>query len=113
MFETVDRWNFARKVLNSQGLILLNFWTHWNAECQRVSKLLHEFATHVGDQIQILKTDWDAQRKLAEELDVYGVPTLLIFNNGKLIRRYSGILTPEELLNIIKKHNERDLPARE
>ncbi len=104
MIETVDGWNFTRKVLNNQGLILLNFWTSWCAECQYISKLLGEIISDGKNEIQIFKADWEAQRKLAKELDVYGVPTLLIFQNGKLIQRYSGILNKDELMVIIKKY---------
>jgi|GEM_PF-3469244 len=108
MFEKVHDWDFTRKVLNSQGLILLNFWTSWCDECQSVSKHLCEILSRAGNKVQIFKTDWDSQRKLSEKLNVYGVPTLLLFKKGKLIRRYSGVLTTEELLKIIKKNSELD-----
>jgi len=108
MFEKVHDWDFTRKVLNSHGLILLNFWTSWCAECQSISKHLYEILSRAGNKTQIYKIDWDSQRKLAEKLNVYGVPTLLLFKNGKLIRRYSGVLTAEELLKIIKKNSELD-----
>lgn len=112
MFESIDTWNFSKKILHSQGLTLLNFWTPWSAECHRMSIVLDETVSNVGKEIQILKIDWDAQRRLADELEVYGVPTLLIFNNGKLIRRYSGVLTVEELQHIIKKSCKTDFASK-
>ena len=70
-----------------------------------LAPLLKQVKDELGDTISIIKIDVDKNQALAAKYQVRGVPTMLLFKNGKQVWRQSGLLQKEEILNIIKTVN--------
>ncbi|MFQ5709197.1 MAG: thioredoxin family protein [bacterium] len=98
MILSVNRYNFRKEVLNSKQLILVNFWTARSEECKRMRLMMRELDARKMKGCKIVEVDWEKEKELAEGYGVFGVPTLLVFDEGKLIGRYSGILRGDEFL---------------
>lgn len=101
MFYVVDENNFEKQVLQTKGMVLVNFWAWWGAECRKMSSLMKKVDGILDEGDTIVQIDWDQQKKLAQRLEVFGVPTLLIYLDGNEVARYSGIMNKNELVKRI------------
>lgn len=101
MFLTVNTNNFNEQVLNAKGVVLVNVWAGWSEDCRQMSTTMRKIRNLLHEPDTIVQIDWDHQKKLANELKVYGVPTLLIFSSGSEIGRYSGIVAKDDLMTKI------------
>lgn len=96
MLESVNRYDFEKKVLKSRRPVLVNFWVDGNEGCQKMRKLMRNLDEHSESNLRIVEINWEMERELAQRYRVFGTPCLLIFNEGKLLDRYSGTLNLEE-----------------
>jgi len=98
MFGVVaDVKDFEDQVLNTSGMVLVNFWAWWSDECARMSTVMRKVTDLLDEKDAIVQLDWDHHRGLARELEVFGVPTLLIYMKGNEVRRYSGTMSDNDL----------------
>ena len=81
--------NFESEVLHSDKPVLLDFWATWCGPCRMLSPIVDEVAEERGD-IKVGKVNVDEQPELAGQFDVMSIPTLLVFENGKLVKRAVG-----------------------
>jgi len=82
--------DFDRVISESEGPVLVDFWADWCGPCHAMAPALDAFAaTHAGD-VLVLKLDTDANPKTQMRFHVRGIPTLILFRNGKEHRRHMG-----------------------
>lgn len=93
--------NFSNLV-NSETPVLVDFFADWCGPCKMLAPILKDVKKELGDHIKILKIDVDKNQPLAAKYQVRGVPTMLLFKNGKQVWRQSGVLQKNEIINIIK-----------
>lgn len=103
--EIINKENFNEKVLNSDKLVLVDFFATWCGPCQMLGKELENIDTKKIN-CNIVKIDVDAETNLAIEYSVEVVPTMLFFKNGKIVNRIEGYLPKEQLENEIKNYND-------
>jgi thioredoxin 1 len=75
--------NFQTEVLDHQGLVLVDFWAVWCGPCQMLSPVIDEIGQEQKD-LKIAKVDVDAEVELASKYDVSSIPTVIIFDHGKV-----------------------------
>jgi thioredoxin 1 len=97
MFSSIHSDDFGEYVSQSKGLVVVNFWTLWSDECRYMSSLMADVKHLLDEKDSIVQVDWDHERQLAEDLDVLGVPTLLLFVGGNEVARYYGTMSEEDL----------------
>ena len=97
MYDPLDSASFGEYVLKSEGLVVVNFWTRWSEECRQMSYLMADVQPLLDEKDSIVQVDWDQERQLAQDLDVLGVPTLLLFVGGNEVARYYGTMSEEDL----------------
>ena len=112
MFNVVDSNTFNEQVLSAPGMVLVNFWAWWSDECHKMSSLMRRIHSILDERDAIVQIDWDQQKQFANDLEVIGVPSLLIYIGGDEIVRYSGIMSKDELLQRVLKAKEA-LPRKE
>ena len=88
-------------IINQDKPVLIDFFAEWCGPCKMMSPILTEVKDHLKDRISIIKIDVDKNQVLAAKYQVRGVPTLMIFKNGKQVWRQSGVLQKTEIINII------------
>lgn len=101
MLLSVNGYTFQKEVLNSGCLVFVNFWISRSEQCNRMRWTMKELDADMENGCRIVEVDWEGERELAEKYSVVGVPTLLIFKEGELIGRYSGILNGDEVLQVL------------
>jgi thioredoxin 1 len=93
--------DFEDQVMDTSGMVLVNFWAWWSAECGRMSTVMRKVTDLLEVKDAIVHLDWDHHRELARELKVFGVPTLLIYMNGNEVGRHSGTMSENDLMRRI------------
>ena len=81
--------------------VLVDFFATWCGPCQVLSPILKQVKDQLGDQIKIVKIDVDKNQALATQWQVRGVPIMVLYQNGKQLWRQSGVLSKEQILNVI------------
>ena len=90
--------NFKKDVLESSILTLVDFWAEWCGPCKQISPILEEIAEEKKDKLKVVKLNIDENHETPQKYGVRGIPTLLLFNNGKLIDSKVGSM-PKSLLS--------------
>ena len=96
----IDRNNFQSEVLDSDRPVLLDFWAPWCTPCRMVGPILDEIAGERSD-IKVAKVNVDEQPELAGQFGVMSIPTLLVFEQGKLVRQAVGARPKAGVLDLL------------
>ena len=97
---TITKENFAQEVLQSEKPVLLDFWASWCGPCRMLSPIVDEVAEERGD-VKVGKVIVDEQPELAGEFGVMSIPTLLVFEQGKLVRQAVGARPKASVLDLL------------
>jgi len=97
------RANFET-IIGSERPVLVDFYAEWCGPCKMQAPVLKDIAAEIGDMVRIIKVDVDKNPKVAAEYQVKGVPTLILFKNGKVQWRQSGMLPKQQLLSVINQY---------
>jgi thioredoxin 1 len=92
-----------KEIINKSIPVLVDFHAEWCGPCQVMSPILKEVKDQLKDIVSIIKINVDKNPELSRKYQVRGVPTFIIFKEGQLVWRQSGIVKKEELINIINK----------
>ena len=91
------------EMIQSDTPVLVDFSAEWCGPCKMMAPILKDVKLEIGDTAKIIKVDVDKNPQAAGEYQVQGVPTLILFKNGKPLWRQSGVVQKTALVSIIKK----------
>jgi thioredoxin 1 len=94
--------SFTSDVLQSETPVLVDFWAEWCAPCKKVSPLLEEIATEMGDRVRIVKVNIDENPETARAYRVMSVPTLTVFKGGQPVQSVAGARPKGDLVKLIE-----------
>ena len=87
---TLTSSTFDETVIGSSKPILVDFWAEWCGPCKMIAPILAEIAIEQKDSLVISKLNVDEHGDIAQRYNVMSIPTLLLFNNGELVKRLVG-----------------------
>jgi thioredoxin 2 len=93
---------FTREVLASTEPVLLVLWAPWCAYCRMLAPIAEQVARDFEGQVKVAKMNVDEHRAVPAQYTVQGVPTMLLFRDGKLMDRMVGVLSKEEIERHLK-----------
>ncbi|MDP3665251.1 MAG: thioredoxin [Sediminibacterium sp.] len=96
------------EIIQSDKPVLVDFFAEWCGPCKMMAPVLKEVKSVIGDAATIIKVDVDKSPQAANEYEVQGVPTFIIFKNGKPLWRNSGVIPKARLIEVIKNFTAKN-----
>jgi len=91
-------------IINGDKPVLLDFSAEWCQPCKMMGPILKDVSNQLGDKVRVLKIDVDKNPAIAQKWRISGVPTIMIFKQGKQLFRQSGVIPAEQLVGILRGH---------
>ena len=96
--------NTFKDIITETPLVLVDFHAEWCGPCKMMKPILDQLKSEVNNSVRILKVDVDKNKKLAQSLNVQSVPTLVLYKQGKITWRKSGVVQASELKTLINSN---------
>ena len=96
---TITKENYA-SIVESNALVLLDFWAVWCGPCKMIAPILNEIAAEREDVV-IGKVDVDSEMELAMQFGVSSIPTLVVIKDGKPVNKAVGYMPKEKILALL------------
>lgn len=90
------------EIIQSKTPVLVDFYATWCGPCKTLGPILDQVKDEMGEEVKIVKIDVDKNQPLAAQYNVRGVPTMILFKDGKQVWRQSGVVQKAEIINTIK-----------
>jgi thioredoxin 1 len=90
-------------LINSDKPVLVDFHATWCGPCKMLAPEVEKVAKSLSDDIKVIKIDIDKNQQLAQQLNIKGVPTLMLFRKGDMLWRQSGVIPAHQIEQEIKK----------
>ncbi|UCG35311.1 MAG: thioredoxin [Candidatus Omnitrophota bacterium] len=100
----VTAQNFQEEVINSPLPVLVDFWAPWCGPCKMIAPYLEELAEKYDGKIKVAKINVDEAAELATQFAIMSIPALLIFKDGKVMEKTTGVMSKEELERFISSY---------
>jgi len=95
--------SFKEVVLDSDKLVLVDFWASWCGPCLALAPVIDDIAEEYSDSVKICKLNVDENQKTAMQYGIKGIPTILFFKNGNVVEQSVGLVPKEQLKELITK----------
>ncbi len=99
--ETTDN-SFEKDILASKTITLVDFWAPWCGPCRQLSPMIEELAKDMEGKIEVYKCNIDENPEVPSKYSVRGIPTLMIFKDGKILDTKVGSLPKSSLYEWVK-----------
>jgi len=96
--------NFEQEVLGSDQPVLVDFWAAWCAPCRMMSPTVDALAEQYAGNARVVKLNVDDNPGVAQRYGIKGIPTLILFRQGKEAERVVGAVSKDALSRMIEKH---------
>jgi thioredoxin 1 len=94
----VDDANFDKDVLKASGAVLVDFWAEWCGPCKQIGPILDEIANEMKGKLTVAKVNIDKNPETPQKYGVRGIPTLILFKDGKAVATKVGSLPKSKLV---------------
>jgi len=100
----VTDMTFDADVLKSMTPVLVDFWAVWCGPCKMIAPIVDDIASEYDGKVKVMKLDVDENQATAMNFGVMGIPTLILFKDGRPVERITGYMPKERLLAKLTPH---------
>jgi thioredoxin 1 len=91
------------ELINGSDPVLVDFSAEWCGPCKMMAPVLSELKRSMGERLMIIKVDIDRNTSAARQYNISGVPTLILFRQGQMLWRQSGVMPASQLRQLIEQ----------
>lgn len=95
--------DFEKEILKSDTPALVDFWAPWCGPCQRIAPIIEELAKEYKGKVKVAKLNVDESRKVATDLGIMSIPTIVLFKGGKVVDQVVGLVPKDRLKAVVDK----------
>jgi len=99
--QSVTSQTFDLEVIQSAVPVIVDFWATWCGPCRAIKPVLESMSNEANGQFKVVGVDVDQEPDLATKYSVSAIPTILVFKNGELVKRFVGMKTKQDLLKAV------------
>ncbi len=99
----LNNQNFEKEVLESDIPVIIDFYADWCGPCKAMAPIMEEISKDLGLKAKVAKINVDQNQELSMNYGIMSIPTILIFNKGKLVKQLVGLRDKQEIEEIIDK----------
>lgn len=99
--------NFQSQVLSSAKPVLVDFWAEWCMPCRMLAPTIDEMAEEFAGKATVGKLDIDANQEVAASLGISAIPTVILFKDGKPVKKFVGLTSKEQLSSALVEAGAR------
>jgi len=103
-FQKTNKMENFNSLINSSQPVLVDFFAEWCGPCKTMAPILKEAKEKLGDTAKIIKVDVDKNQQAAAAYQVRSVPTLIMFKEGKIVWKHSGVVQVRDLIQLFEQH---------
>lgn len=101
--QTFTDGNFDTEVVQSSVPVLVDFWAEWCMPCRMLSPTIDAIADQFAGKIKVGKVDTDSNRSVAVKYGITAIPTVFLFKNGQIAKKFVGMTKKDDLANAINE----------
>ncbi len=91
-------------IINENRPVIVDFHALWCGPCKVQSPILKQVADEFGERVKVIKIDVDQNPEIASRFQIQSVPTLMIFKNGEIKYKQSGVHNKQQLMSVLNSH---------
>lgn len=92
-----------KEIIASEKPVLIDFYADWCGPCKTLAPYVQQAKQQLGDKVKVVKIDVDKNQRLAGSLQIQGVPTLMIYQNGEMKWRQSGVIPAHTIVETLNR----------
>ena len=96
--------NFKKEVLESEELVLVDFWAPWCMPCRMLAPTIEEIAEEMEGKVKVCKMNVDENVQYPQEYGIMSIPTVMLFKDGQVVETMIGLQPKEEIIKTIQEH---------
>ncbi len=104
MTQPLNDSQFSENVLNSKGLVLVDFWAEWCGPCRQLGPILEAIDEEMGSDVTIYKMNVDDSPETASQFGIRSIPTMFLFKDGKQVDTKVGLNTQSTISSWIESY---------
>lgn len=101
--QSVDDASYVDEVLNTKGVVVVDFWAPWCGPCGMLGPVLEKAAETLPEHVKIVKYNVDESQNVAQQLGVRGIPTLAVYKDGQLLAQQAGMMNSAQFAAFLKQ----------
>ena len=93
--------NFDEEVIKSDKIVIVDFYAEWCGPCKMMSPVIDKIAEELGDTVKVGKVNSDENMELVEHYEIMSIPTIMIFKNGEISKKFIGFTSKDEIIDAL------------
>ncbi|MDI6402418.1 thioredoxin [Balneolaceae bacterium ANBcel3] len=93
-----------QEVVDGDKPVLVDFYADWCGPCRMMAPILEDVKKRLGDEVHVIKVDTDRHPDLAIQYQVRGIPTLMLFEKGKVRWQQAGVMQADQLEGVVRQN---------